>query len=276
MAAILGKNISFSYSFNEDLLALDDICLEIKKGELCVFLGQNGSGKSTLAKHINALLPLQEGELWVNGINAAEEKNIRELRRCCGFVFQNPDNQFVSSIIEEDIAFGLENFMFPRDLIKKRVKTALAMVGMEGFEKRSVNTLSGGQKQRIALAGILAIEPEIIIFDEVTSMLDPQGKKEIMEIIEDLHKAQKHTLLMITHYSSEAIFADRICLMKDGKIIAQDNARAVLSDYELLTSCGVTPPLTVCLYRDLKKAGIVLKNCPLTGKEFAEEICRLN
>lgn len=274
-AVIRGTNISFSYDYNDSLsAAVDGVDIEIKKGEKIVILGQNGSGKSTLAKHFNALLPLQAGELTVSGIAAGDEAEIWRLRRLCGMVFQNPDNQFVSSIIEEDIAFGLSNYQVPGELIPDQVKAALKLVGMEGYEKRSPHTLSGGQKQRIALAGVLALEPELLIFDEVTAMLDPESREDILRVIDDLHNRKGITMVMITHYVDEAISADRVCLMKSGKVIGCRTPREILTDMELMEQAGMLPPVPVRLYYDLKAAGITLADCPLTNEELVEEICR--
>ena len=190
---IAGNNISFSYDFDGSSLALQNVDIRIEQGEFVAILGCNGSGKSTLVKHFNALLQLQQGELRVAQIDARNEKDIWYLRRLCGMVFQNPDQQFVSSVVEEEIAFGLENYETPRDEIPNRIQAALALVEMSGYAKRAPNTLSGGEKQRIALAGVLALEPEIIIFDEATAMLDPSGRQEVLAIMDKLHKAGKQS-----------------------------------------------------------------------------------
>lgn len=275
-AIISGSDISFSYDVDGYISsALDGISVQIKTGEMIAILGQNGSGKSTIAKHFNALLAIQKGELVVAGINVKNEKSVWELRRICGMVFQNPDNQFVSSIIEEDIAFGLENYEVPREIIAKKVESVLKLVGMEGCEKRAPHTLSGGQKQRIALAGVLALEPDIIVFDEVTAMLDPEGRKEILDAIKSLHRSGK-TIILITHYIEEAVFADKVCLMQNGKILGYGTPHEVLTDMELMDSAGLIPPVPIKLYYDLNAAGIKLSSCPLTNEELVEEICRLN
>lgn len=274
MNAISGSNIRFAYEFDGELsVALDNIDITIERGKLTAVLGHNGCGKSTLAKHFNALLRLQQGELTVCGINAAKDEDIWLLRRLCGMVFQNPDNQFVSPVIEEDIAFGLENYEVPRDEIPERVEKALLRVDMEGFGKRNPQMLSGGQKQRIALAGVLALEPEVIIFDEVTAMLDPVGRKEVLNVLDQLREQGK-TLVMITHYVDEAVMADCIMLMSHGKLIASGTPREILTDPALLQKAGLVPPVPVRLYYDLKEAGINLARCPLTHEEFVEEVCR--
>ena len=190
-------------------------------------------------------------------------------------VFQNPDTQFVSSIVEEDVAFGLENYGVSYDEIPERVSEALNAVGMTGYEKRSPSMLSGGQKQRVALAGVLAVEPDILVFDEVTSMLDPDGRREVLSAIKRLHEEKRKTIVMITHYIDEAVFADRVYFMHNGKMLASGTPREMLTDLELLKSTGLTPPLPVRMYYDLMEKGIVLPFCPLTNEELTEAICRL-
>lgn len=270
-----GKNIRFSYESDVSRYpALKDISLSIRKGELIFIVGCNGCGKSTLVKHLNALLRIQHGELRVSEIDVGNERDIWRLRRICGMVFQNPDNQFVSSVIEDDIAFGLENYEVERGEIVPRVRTALEAVGMQGYEKRSPHSLSGGQKQRAALAGVLVLDPEILIFDEATSMLDPEGRREVLETVQKLHNAGK-TIIMVTHYIEEAVIADRIILMSKGTILACGTPRDVLTARSLMEQAEITPPMPVLLYYDLKDAGIILSRCPLTNTEFAEEICQL-
>ncbi|HHT48598.1 MAG TPA: energy-coupling factor transporter ATPase [Firmicutes bacterium] len=271
---IAGNNISFSYDFDGSSLALQNVDIRIEQGEFVAILGCNGSGKSTLVKHFNALLQLQQGELRVAQIDARNEKDIWYLRRLCGMVFQNPDQQFVSSVVEEEIAFGLENYETPRDEIPNRIQAALALVEMSGYAKRAPNTLSGGEKQRIALAGVLALEPEIIIFDEVTAMLDPNGRQEVVEIMHKLHGAGK-TIIAITHYVEEAVAADKVILMHKGRVLACGGPRAILSDLDLMREAELIPPLPVRLYHDLRQAGVHLRHCPLTDEELVEEIWQL-
>jgi len=273
---IHGADMSFSYDFDEyTSVALDGVGIEIKPGEMIVVLGQNGSGKSTLAKHFNALLPIQKGKLTVMGINVRDEDEIWRLRRQCGMVFQNPDNQFVASTVEEDVAFGLENYETPRDIIPDKVASALNTVGMDGYEKRDIHTLSGGQKQRLALASVLALDPDIVIFDEVTSMLDSEGRLEIIEAIKRLHNQRQKTMIMITHYVEEAVSADRVCLMHKGRILGYGTPSDILTNMELMKATGLLPPVPVRLYYDLKEMGITLNSCPLNTEGLAEEICRL-
>lgn len=253
--------------------SLDGISLTVDKGELVAVLGHNGCGKTTLARHLNALLPVQEGELTVAGCDARDENRVWQIRKSCGMVFQNPDNQFVSSFVEEDIAFGPRNFGADEADIPEKVRSALAAVGMAGFERRSPQLLSGGQKQRIAIAGVLATDPDIMVFDEVTSMLDPQGRQAVLDTIKRLHAAGK-TIVMISHYIEEAVFADRVVLVHDGRKLAEGAPRDMLTDLELLRRTGLTPPLSVQVYYDLLDAGVKLDLCPLTIEELVDEICR--
>ena len=273
---IKAKDLIFSYDCEGGRhRSLDGACITVRDGELVAVLGHNGCGKSTLVKHFNALLEVQKGELTVAGLDAKSEANIWTLRRKVGMVFQNPDNQFVSSIVEEDVAFGLENYGVSYSEIPEKVSAALKNVGLEGFEKRSPSMLSGGQKQRVALAGVLAVDPDILVFDEVTSMLDPDGRCEVLSILKQLHEKRHKTIVMITHYIDEAVFADRVYLMHDGKMLASGTPREMLTDLELLGKAGLTPPLPVRMYHDLKDNGIELPFCPLTNDELTEAICRL-
>lgn len=272
---IHADNLTFSYDYaGAPSHALDEVSLSVKPGELVAILGHNGCGKSTLAKHLNALLPLQSGTLTVAGMDAADPENQSELRRKIGMVFQNPDNQFVSTIIEEDVAFGLRNYDTPEEMIEAKVKEALHLVGMDGYEQRAPHSLSGGQKQRIALAGVLAMDPDILVFDEVTSMLDPVGSKEVLAVIKDLHQREK-TIVMITHYVEEALDADRVVLMRDGKILANGTPQEILTDMDLLKQTRLKPPMTVQLYYELKAQGIELDECPLSSTELTEALLRL-
>lgn len=274
MDAVCAEKLIHSYAFaGSKRRSLDGVSLTVKRGELVALLGRNGCGKTTLARHLNALIPVQSGELTVAGLDAKGSANLWKIRRACGMVFQNPDNQFVSSLVEEDIAFGLRNFGTPEKDIPEKVRRALESVGMGGFEKRSPQLLSGGQKQRIAVAGVLALEPDILIFDEATAMLDPEGRREVLDTIDRLHR-QGHTILMISHYIEEAVFSDRVLLIHDGRILAQGKPREMLTDPELLRQAGLTPPMPVRAYYDLKAAGIVLSRCPLTVEELVEELCR--
>lgn len=275
MQAVNGKRIFFTYE--DDGVSspvLEDVSLEIQAGEFIAVLGANGSGKSTLVRLLNGLLPLEKGELKVWNLDPRQESRLWELRRLCGMVFQNPDNQFVSSIVEEDVAFGLRNYDTPEEEIPERVGRALSLVGMRGYERYSPHMLSGGQKQRVAMAGVLAMEPEILIFDEATSMLDPQGRREVLACLRQIHGMGK-TILMITHYVEEALDADRIFLMQGGKLRKSGSPREILTDRGLLAEANLIPPLAVRIYFDLKDSGILLDRCPLTKEELVEELCRL-
>ena len=274
MEMINAKELVYAYDEQDGARrSLDGISLTVDKGELVAVLGHNGCGKTTLARHLNALLPVQEGELTIAGCDARDENRVWQIRKSCGMVFQNPDNQFVSSFVEEDIAFGPRNFGADEADIPEKVKSALATVGMAGTERRSPQLLSGGQKQRIAIAGVLATDPDIMVFDEVTSMLDPQGRQEVLDTIKRLHAAGK-TIVMISHYIEEAVFADRVVLVHDGRKLAEGAPRDMLTNLELLRRTGLTPPLSVQVYYDLLDAGVRLDQCPLTLEELVDEICR--
>lgn len=272
MSIIEGKNITYSYGYGGGP-ALDEVSVSIQPGQLTAILGHNGGGKSTLAKHFNALLRIQQGELTIAGINAAAETEVWRLRRKVGMVFQNPDNQFVSSVVWEDVAFGLENYQVPRKEISAKVSAALKTVGLAGFENRAPYTLSGGQKQRLALAGVLALEPDILVFDEATAMLDPSGRREVMELILRLRGCGK-TVVSITHLVEEAVPADQVILVGGGHIIATGSPQEILTKPDLLRRVGLLPPLAVRMYHDLAERGFILPYCPLTSRELAEELCR--
>lgn len=278
---IKGSRLGFSYFWDgESIPVFEQANIELKDGEWTAILGRNGCGKSTLVRLMNGLLPLQNGNLSVNGINAGNPANKWELCKICGMVFQNPDNQFVSSVLEEDIAFGLENAQVPEREVTSKVKAALELVGLEGYEKRSPSSLSGGQKQRAALAGVLALNPEILIFDEATSMLDPKGRWEVLAEMKKLRDCGK-TVVMITHDVEEAVLADQVILMgcpngqkNPNTVLAQGSVREILTDSRLLIQAGIVPPMAVRMYEDLKLAGIELNRCPLTKEELAEALCR--
>lgn len=272
---IFAKDLSFSYDdFGRNILR--DIDLSIAPGSFTAIVGANGCGKSTLVKHFNALLPLQTGQLTVAGIDASQESSLWKLRRQVGMVFQNPDNQFVSTQVGEDVAFGLENYGVSWEEIPERVSHALALVGMAGSEARSTHMLSGGQKQRVALAGVLAVNPDILVFDEATSMLDPMGRREVLEWMHALHSREGKTVVMITHYIEEAVRAEQVILMDGGRILASGSPREILTDRALLETAGLIPPMPVRMYEDLKAAGIQLSFCPLTNEELTDALCQLS
>ena len=273
MVCISGNDVDFSYRKNQPIL--ENLNFEIESGKITAILGRNGCGKSTLIKLLSALVPLSSGKISVCGVDINSKEDIPEVRKHCGIVFQNPDNQFVSPIVEDDISFGLTNHHIPESEHKERIRSALKTAGMDGFEKRSIFTLSGGQKQRIAVAGILAIDCDILIFDESTSMLDPEGKEELNQVIRHLRSKNK-TIIVITQNITDVLQADQILLMSDHRIIFSGTAREVLTNYECLKEAGVEIPFSVRVYHDLLEKGIRLNSCPLTVEELAEEICNLN
>lgn len=273
MATITGNHVGFQYRRDQTILA--DIHFSIEPGKITAIIGKNGCGKSTLIKLITALLPITEGEISINGINITDKNGFNLLRQHCGIVFQNPDNQFVSPIIEDDITFGLKNHHVPENEQKERITEALSMVRLEGFEKRNIATLSGGQKQRVSAAGILAVNNDVLIFDEATSMLDPIGKEELLKCIENL-RSQGKTIILITQNISDVLLADIVYLMADHHILTSGTVREVLTDYDSLSNAGVQIPFAVRMYHDLVQKGIPIAHCPLTNEELAEELCSLN
>lgn len=268
------KNVSYEYTYsdeNKKKLAVKNIDIQIKKGELVAILGHNGSGKSTLAKLLNAqILPTNDGEIEIFGMNTKDEKNLWNIREKCAMVFQNPDNQLVATIVEEDVAFGPENLGIEPYEIEKRVEKSLKTVDMYEYKKHAPHMLSGGQKQRIAIAGVLAMEPEIIIFDESTAMLDPNGRDEIMKTILKLNKTENKTILYITHYMEEAVLADRIIIINEGTIAVDDSPKKVFSDYENLKTLGLNVPQVTELCYELKKSGFDFRTDILNNEEMIE------
>lgn len=268
------ENVSFGYTYsdeNKKKLAVKNLNIEIKKGELVAVLGHNGSGKSTFAKLLNAqILPTNEGNIEIFGMNTRDSDNLWSIREKCAMVFQNPDNQLVATIVEEDVAFGPENLgVEPKD-IEKRVENALKIVEMSEFKKHAPHMLSGGQKQRIAIAGVLAMEPEIIVFDESTAMLDPTGREEIMNTILKLNKEEDKTILYITHYMEEAVLADRVIIINEGEIVVDDSPKRVFSDYEGLRSLGLNVPQVTELCCKLKGEGFEIDTDILNNDEMIE------
>ncbi|MDF2593954.1 MAG: Polyamine-transporting ATPase [Clostridia bacterium] len=273
------NNIVFEYyNYDENgekkeaITALNHISISVKKGEFLVILGHNGSGKSTFAKHLNAILTPKEGTLFVSGIDAANPKNVWDIRREVGMVFQNPDNQIVATIIEEDVAFGPENIGIPADKIRERVDAALDTVNMSDYKRRSPNQLSGGQKQRIAIAGVIAMQPQCIVFDESTAMLDPVGRRQVMHTMEKLNKEYGITIIHITHYMQEAINADRIIVMEKGEVVIEGTPREVFKEVEILKNVGLDVPDTTYLIYLLNKEGFNFKPDILTIEEVVSEI----
>ena len=260
-------------NIEETLMALDHLNLTVKPGKFIAVLGHNGSGKSTFAKHVNALLEPTGGSLWVNGMDVTDEENIFAIRQSAGMVFQNPDNQTVASIVEDDVAFGPENIGVPRKEIGERIDFALRAVGMEAFRNATPSRLSGGQKQRIAIAGVLAIRPKIMILDESTAMLDPRGRREVMEVIKKLNREQGMTVLLITHFMEEALQADRAVVMHRGEVVMDGTPEEIFARSEELETYNLTLPRAAYICKQLQAAGLPVANA-FTAKELAEEICK--
>lgn len=272
------RNLIFKYTAGEnqeEKIAINDVNLQIKEGEFIAILGHNGSGKSTMAKHMNALLIPTEGKMLVNKMDTSDMNNLWNIRETAGMVFQNPDNQLVATIVEEDVAFGPENLGVPPEEIRKRVDEALERVGMSEYKRHAPHLLSGGQKQRIAIAGILAMKPKCIIFDEPTAMLDPSGRKEVLDTIIDLNRNYGITVILITHYMDEAAKADRIVVMDKGKLILDGKPRDVFSNVEKMKSIGLDVPQVTELSYELQKAGINIDTRILDVNEMVNAICQL-
>lgn len=256
--------------------AIDDVNLDVKRGDFIAILGHNGSGKSTLAKHINGMLFPTGGSVWVDGINTTNEESIWDVRQRAGMVFQNPDNQIIGQLVEEDVGFGPENLGVPTEEIWERVEESLHAVGMYEFRKHSPNHLSGGQKQRVSIAGVLAMHPKCIVLDEPTAMLDPRGRKEVIRAARGLNKVEGITILLITHYMDEIIYANKVYVMDEGKIAMEGTPREIFSNVEALQALRLDVPQVTLLAHELKKNGVALPDGILTVEEFAEAICQLN
>lgn len=272
------ENLVFKYTSHEDGMeryAINGVDLTVEKGEFLVVLGHNGSGKSTLAKHMNALLLPTDGIVYVDGLNTKDEDNVWDVRAKAGMVFQNPDNQMVATIVEEDVAFGPENLGVDPKEIRKRVDESLEKVGMSEYKRHAPHLLSGGQKQRVAIAGILAMQPECIIFDEPTAMLDPSGRKEVLNNIKEINKQYGITIILITHYMDEAAEADRIVVMDDGKLIMGGTPKEVFSQVELMKKIGLDVPQVTELSYELNKEGIKLDDKIINVDEMVEALCQL-
>lgn len=272
------NDLVFKYTVgeeNEQKTAIDGVNLQVSKGEFLVVLGHNGSGKSTIAKHMNALLVPSEGTVLVKGLNTADPNNLWEIRGAAGMVFQNPDNQLVATIVEEDVAFGPENLGVPPEEIRKRVDEALEKVDMVEYRRHAPHLLSGGQKQRIAIAGILAMKPDCIIFDEPTAMLDPSGRREVIRNIKSVNKEHGITVVLITHYMDEAAEADRIVVMDKGKVIIEGTPREVFSEVEQIKNIGLDVPQVTELCYELQKEGVNIDTKILNVNEMVSAICQL-
>lgn len=282
MHMVKGNGLIYEYHTHNDQgeiesthRAIDGVDIEVSKGEFIAILGHNGSGKSTLAKHINALLTPTEGTLWIKGMNTKDEASLWDIRQKAGMVFQNPDNQIIATIVEEDVAFGPENLGIEPGKIRKRVDQALETVNMSAYAKHSPSKLSGGQKQRIAIAGVLAMRPECIVLDEPTAMLDPSGRKEVIETIKQLNKEEGITIILITHYMEEAVQADRVIVMEKGKVIKNGTPRDVFSDVSALKQVGLDVPQVTEIAFMLKNDGYEIDRTILTIEEMVDTLCQL-
>lgn len=278
---IKAKDVVFEYqkydeegNVCETKRAVDGVELDVKKGDFVAILGHNGSGKSTLAKHINALLLPNEGEVWVAGMNTKEEAHVWDIRQSAGMVFQNPDNQIIGTVVEEDVGFGPENMGIPTEEIWVRVEEALKAVGMYKYRKHSPNRLSGGQKQRVAIAGIVAMHPQCIVLDEPTAMLDPNGRKEVIRAVRALNMVEDITVLLITHYMEEVVHADKVIVMDEGKVVMQGTPKGIFARVEELQALRLDVPQVTLLAHELKKKGIPLSDGILTIEELVNELCQ--
>ena len=271
------EHLSFTYPAEEgqtSTVALEDVSLSIERGSFVVVLGHNGSGKSTLAKHMNAVLLPSGGTVYVEGMDTRDEALLLEIRRRVGMVFQNPDNQIVANVVEEDVAFAPENLGVPSEEIRRRVDDALAAVGMSEFTRHAPHLLSGGQKQRVAIAGVIAMAPECIVLDEATAMLDPAGRREVLSAIRALNQERGITVVLITHHMDEAMDADRLIVMNDGKLVIDGAPAEVFTQVEALRAMGLAAPDTVELLYGLRQGGMDVPLDALTVDECADGICK--
>lgn len=282
MGIIEAAKLAFEYKkydengeVEETIRAVDGVDLDVKKGDFVAILGHNGSGKSTLAKQINAILTPTDGTLYVDGMDVRDEKNIWDVRKTAGMVFQNPDNQIIASVVEEDVGFGPENIGVPTDEIWERVEESLKAVGMLKFRSHSPNKLSGGQKQRVAIAGVMAMQPECIIFDEPTAMLDPNGRKEVLQAAHLLNRKKGVTVILITHYMEEVVDADRVFVMDKGKVVMQGTPREIFSQVDELKRHRLDVPQITLLADELRKSGLPIPAGILTRAELVQELCKL-
>lgn len=271
---IQGLSHVYQTTEKESRTALDGIDLTIREGEFVAVLGTNGSGKSTLAKHLNALLLPTAGSCRIAGLDTRSEADLWKIRQLVGMVFQSPDNQIVATVVEEDVAFGPENLGVPSEEIRTRVDEALRAVGMEAYRSHAPHLLSGGQKQRVAIAGALAMRTRCLVLDEPTAMLDPQGRSEVLATVQSLHRAAGITVVYITHFMEEAIAADRVVVMENGRICAQDTPRAIFTRVEALRGWGLDVPLAAQVAHLLRKSGLPLPEGILTNEELAVALCR--
>lgn len=282
MGILKAKNLAYEYIRRDEEgnvesinRAVDDVSFDVRAGEFIAILGANGSGKSTLAKHLNRILTATEGSLWIDGLDSVDDEYLWTIRQTTGMVFQNPDNQIIGTTVEEDVAFGAENLGVHEEKIRVRVNAALRAVGLAHASMYSPLRLSGGQKQRIAIAGVLAMNPKCIVLDEATAMIDPQGRKEVIETVQRLNKENGVTIILITHYMEEAVGADYIYVMNNGKICMQGAPRQIFSEIEQLEQCQLDVPQITRLAYELKKEGLPMPDGVLTKEELVDAICQL-
>ena len=281
MGIIKAVKLGFDYlRYDEDgnvqdtQRAVDNVDLDIQAGEFVAVLGHNGSGKSTFAKHINALLLPTEGTIWIDGMDTAKEPELWKIRQKAGMVFQNPDNQIIGTVVEEDVGFGPENIGIPTDDIWKRVDESLLKTGMSAYRHHSPNKLSGGQKQRVAIAGVMAMRPQCIVLDEPTAMLDPNGRKEVLEAVHQLNRQENVTVVLITHYMEEVIDADRVVVMDDGHVVMEGTPREIFSQVETLKKYRLDVPQVTLLAHELKMSGVAIPDGILTTEELVNALCQ--
>lgn len=282
MGIVKAKNLTFEYIRRDEdgnvegiTKAVDNVSIDIKQGDFVAVLGHNGSGKSTFAKHLNALVMPTEGTVWVDGMDTREEENTLKVRQTAGMVFQNPDNQIVGTLVDEEVGFGPENIGVPTEEIWERVEKSLKAVGMYAFRNQSPNKLSGGQKQRVAIAGIVAMKPKCIVLDEPTAMLDPLGRKDVLNVLHELNRQENVTVILITHYMEEVIDIDKLYVMDDGKLVMSGTPGEIFSQVEKLKELRLDVPHVTELAYELQKEGVPLKNGILTSEEFTEELIRV-
>ena len=270
------KDMTFEYvSIDSKFRAIDNLNLEVKQGEFVAIIGHNGSGKSTLSKNLNAILVPTKGDIYIDGMNTKDEAKLWDIRQTAGMVFQNPDNQIVATIVEEDVAFGPENLGIEPKVIRQRVEESLKSVGIYELKDRQPHLLSGGQKQRVAIAGIIAMRPKCIIFDEATAMLDPSGRKEVMNVIKKLNKEENITTLHITHYMEEAVQADRVVVIDKGKKLLEGTPKEVFKNVDLLKKIGLDVPYMTELAGLLREEGLDIDDDILTVDEMVDKLCQL-
>lgn len=283
MGIVEAKNLTFEYIRRDEegnvegiTTAVDNVNIDIKAGDFVAVLGHNGSGKSTFAKHLNALVMPTEGTVYVDGMDTKDSGNTLSIRQTAGMVFQNPDNQIVGTLVDEEVGFGPENIGVPTEEIRERVEKSLKAVGMYQFRSASPNKLSGGQKQRVAIAGIVAMKPKCIVLDEPTAMLDPLGRKEVLNVLHELNRKENVTIILITHYMEEVIDADYVYVMDGGKLVMDGTPRQIFTQVEMLKSMRLDVPQVTELAYELKKAGLPIKDGIIRNEELVEELKRLD